>query len=117
PLERSDVLGYALIDDIRNQGIWKWIMWTGQLLTVGGKRAGQFVIGPYARLAGWNPVEGFRTQVGIQTHPEFNPRWYLQGWGAYGFLDKRFKYEAEVRCKLNLKPRLELTLRRTDGIE
>jgi hypothetical protein len=119
PLERSDVLGYALIDDLQGGGFWKWIRITSELLTTGSKRIGEnlLYLGPYSRLFGYNPVEGFRTQVGLFTHPEFHPRLFGSVWGAYGFKDERWKYNAELRYKLHLRPRVELMLRRTDGIE
>lgn len=117
PLERSDVLGYQLIDELETSGFWKWVRIVSELFTSGSKRLGNYYLGPYSRIVGYNPVEGFRTQVGFYSHPEFHPRYFFSVYGAYGFKDERFKYGAEGRVKLNLLPRVELTLRRQDGIE
>jgi hypothetical protein len=117
PLERSDVLGYQLIGELETSSFWKWVRIASEVLTAGSKRLGNYYLGPYSRVVGYNPVEGFRTQVGFYSHPDFHPRYFFSVYAAYGFKDERFKYGAEGRVKLNLKPRVELTLRRQDGIE
>jgi len=117
PLERSDQLGYELIDELQQEPEWKFYLTLFELLTTGSKKVGDVYVGPYSGLLGFNPVEGPRTQLGVQTAPSFHPRWYASGFVAYGFWDQRVKYGGELRYKVHVKPRVELIGRYTDGIE
>jgi hypothetical protein len=53
-------------------------------------------IGPYPYLFAYNTVEGLRTRLGFRTNEEFSRTWILRGYLAYGTLDKRYKYGAEI---------------------
>ncbi len=49
-------------------------------------------VGPFNTFYSFNPVEGFRLRFGGRTTPHLNPNLYLEGYGAYGFKDKKWKY-------------------------
>lgn len=117
PLERSDQMGYELMTELKRQPVWQFYKVLTELLASGSKRVGNLYLGPYGRLVGFNPVECWRTQVGVFSHPELHPRLDFNVWGAYGFRDERFKYMAEASYKLRLKPMIRLRLRRTENIE
>jgi len=55
---------------------------------------------------GRNVVEGDRIRFGARTYFSRNDMWRIQGYGAYGFKDKQFKYGAEARLMLNKVNRL-----------
>ncbi len=43
-----------------------------------------------------NDYEGFRTQLSFNTNENFDKRWRLNAYGAYGFKDKEFKFGGGV---------------------
>ena len=64
-LEKSDELAYAFMDDLKRRTVWQVILTIQEAITVAKKRVGPVDLGPYSRLTGFNPVEGFRTQIGV----------------------------------------------------
>ena len=50
---------------------------------------------------GNNVVEGDRIRVGARTYFSANDMWRIEGYTAYGFKDKKFKYGAEARYLFN----------------
>jgi hypothetical protein len=116
-LNQREAMSEELIKDLKTKSIWTVYTTVAQLLTTGSKKVGDFYLGPYSNLIGFNQVEGWRTQAGAFTAESFHPRWFLAGWGAYGFRDKRWKYKGEVRYKFHMDPLLRLTARRYNSIE
>ncbi len=51
-----------------------------------------FDLGPVDALFGGNTIEGFRVRLGGTTTAILHPHFFLQGYGAYGFSDRRWKY-------------------------
>ncbi len=60
-------------------------------------------IGPINTMVGHNQFEGFRTRLSAQTTANFNKHFFLKGYAAYGFKDKRMKYLAEAEYSFNEK--------------
>lgn len=60
-----------------------------------------FDIGNLYSTYGHNSVEGDRLRFGGRTYFSRNDMWRIQGYGAYGFKDKKFKYAAEARYMFN----------------
>lgn len=58
---------------------------------------GGFDIGPANAFYSFNPVEGFRMRFGGRTNYKFSKRLMLEGYGAYGFKDQRWKGFAAAR--------------------
>ena len=58
---------------------------------------GPFDIGPIGAFYSFNAVEGFRLRFGGQTNLKFHPKIQLEGYGVYGFGDKRWKYSGGIR--------------------
>lgn len=50
---------------------------------------------------GFNDVEGTRVRLGARTYFSQNDMWRVQGYGAYGFKDRKFKYGIETKYMLN----------------
>lgn len=51
-----------------------------------------FDFGPIGEMVGINSVEGLRLSIGGRTTGYFSRRHFLDGYGAYGFKDKKWKY-------------------------
>lgn len=73
------------------------------LLFAGFKNFGKFEIGPASTFYSFNPVEGLRLRVGGRTTADFSKRIFLEGYGAYGFKDDRWKYQFATTYSLNNK--------------
>ncbi len=58
---------------------------------------------------GYNEAEGLRVRLGARTYFGENDPWRLEGYGAYGFSDKKFKYGASGKFLLDKKSRLILS--------
>lgn len=117
PLERSDQLAYGLVDHIQTLPIWKAIKLANEFLATGKKRWGKVDIGPYSKVAGFNNVEGLRTQLGISTNEHFSDRWRLEARAAYGFTDERWKYGGQVMYRFKKLPDIRAGISYYDDIE
>lgn len=53
-------------------------------------------LGPIDTFYSSNELEGSRVKLGGMTTPYLSKRWFFRGYGAYGFKDHRWKYDAEV---------------------
>ncbi len=54
-----------------------------------------FDFGPCNSILSFNPVETVRLRAGGMTTAQLSKRWFARGYVAYGFHDRKFKYEAE----------------------
>jgi hypothetical protein len=73
------------------------------LFAVGFKSFGPVDVGPLGAFYSFNPVEGTRLRLGGRTNATFSTRYYLEGYGAYGFKDERFKYLLSAAYSFNNK--------------
>jgi len=116
-LENSEIMGFALIDTLKTQSFWKILNFATEYITNGRRKFKYFEIGNYTQVLTFNAVEGLRNRIGIYTRPTLSKRWYFGSHIAYGYKDKRFKYDIDTRYKISLKPRFEIGLQRTHEVE
>ena len=64
-----------------------------------------FDAGPVFSVLGYNDVEGLRLRLGGRTYFGQNDMWRLEGFGAYGFKDEKFKYGLSGKVLLSKKNR------------
>ncbi len=117
PLEKSEEMGFALIDTLKTQTLWKIINFVSEYITTGRRKFKYFEIGNYTQLITFNAVEGLRNRIGIYTRPTLSKNWYLGSHIAYGYNDKRLKYDIDIRWKISYKPRFEIGIQRTQEVE
>lgn len=55
----------------------------------------KFDIGPLNTTYSYNSLEGSRMRFGGLTTGNFSRRFFIRGYGAYGFRDRKFKYKGE----------------------
>lgn len=60
------------------------------------KTPSKFDFGPMNTIISGNYIDGTRLRISGQTTAQFNPNWFFKGYTAYGFRDRKWKYEAEV---------------------
>jgi hypothetical protein len=117
PLDRSEQLGYALVDSLKSRGFLDFYIKTIRLVTFGVKEFKYFDLGPYFYILGFNQVEGPRTRIGLYSRSELSKYIYAGGHVAYGTWDQRYKYSSYLKFRLNQKPKFELGLSRTYEVE
>lgn len=69
----------------------------------GSKETSKFDFGPMNTTISGNYVEGARLKVGGMTTANLSKHWFAKGYVAYGFKDKKWKYDAEVEYSFNEK--------------
>lgn len=101
PLAQGEARVYANIDSLKRLRTFVRTKDLINLLVAGYKSAGKFEIGPANTFYSFNTLEGFRLAFGGRTTPLFSKRIWLDGYGAYGFGDKQWKYNAGVAWSFN----------------
>jgi len=94
---------YSNIDTLGQMKSFKRMMTVVSILFVGYKQFGPVDVGPFYGFYGFNNLEGLRLRLGGRTTTDFSTRWYLAGYGAYGFKDEKWKSYASVAYSLNNK--------------
>ncbi|WP_420148562.1 DUF5686 family protein [Spirosoma sp.] len=95
-LNKSDEKTRLIIDKLRTVPAVKMAEAVGQVAITGFYKIGGIDLGPYPYLFAINSVEGLRTRIGFRTNEQFSRNWVLRGYVAYGTLDNKFKYGAEI---------------------
>jgi hypothetical protein len=62
---------------------------------------GPVEIGPIITFYSFNPIEGSKVRIGGRTTPKFSKKINLDGYVAYGFRDKKFKYNIGAEFSLS----------------
>ncbi len=108
---------YAMVDSIQNIPQFKTIADIISLFVSGYKVVGNFEIGPYFTLYSFNPIEGNRVRFGGRTSNKFSTKTMLEGYVAYGFRDKEYKYGGGVTQILRKNPRTSVYIGGKKDIE
>ncbi len=108
---------YNMIDTLENLPIVKTYVDVLQTVFTGYKILGKVELGPYFSIYSYNEVEGHRFRAGGRTSNDFSKWIELSGYGAYGLLDKQFKYAAGTRFFITKKPRRLIRLLYKNDVE
>ncbi|MDN3659097.1 DUF5686 family protein [Ferruginibacter paludis] len=94
---------YSNIDSLKNMKSFKNTLKIATLLFSGWIKFGPIQIGNTNTFYSFNSLEGFRAKVGGRTTTDFSKRFYLEGYGGYGFKDKKYKYLLAGAYSFNAK--------------
>lgn len=90
----------GLVDNLRQS---KLIYWGEKILKplINGyvgtlPKGSKFNIGPVNTFVSYNDLEGLRLKLGGMSTSALSDHFFFRGYGAYGFKDKTWKYQAEV---------------------
>lgn len=72
-------------------------------IPLGYSETNKFDFGRIQTLPTYNPIEGVRLRAGIASNARLNPHFFIRGYAAYGFKDKKFKYRGEAIYSFNEK--------------
>ncbi len=97
---------YKMLDTLKTVPRFKRLYNLTATLASGYYQVNNFDIGPIYSIFGYNEAEGFRIRLGGRTYFGQNDPWRLEGFGAYGFGDDRFKYGLSGKWLLDRRSRL-----------
>lgn len=96
PSEYDDKI-YRMLDSLKETRRFRTVSSLIGLAAYGYFNAGRYIeLGPASTFVGHNQLEGLRLRFGGRTMLAFSNRVFLEGFGAYGFEDRRWKYNAAV---------------------
>jgi hypothetical protein len=104
-LNKDELSVYKMLDTLKTVSRFKALYSVGSVLTSGYYEVENVDIGPVFSLLGYNEAEGLRIRLGGRTYFSQNDQWRLEGFGAYGFNDDRFKFGLSGKLLLNRKNR------------
>lgn len=106
PLEEDEKKVYTMVNQLESVPKFKRIVKTVEILQSGYINAWKAIdFGDIFSVYGHNDVEGDRIRVGARTYFSPNDLWRIEGYSAYGFKDKKWKYGAEARYMFNRESR------------
>lgn len=105
-LSKDETGVYKMLDTLKTVPRFKALYNIGATLASGYYEVNNFDIGPVFSIFGFNEAEGMRIRLGGRTYFSQNDPWRLEGFGAYGFGDDRFKYGISAKWLLDRKSRL-----------
>lgn len=100
PLSRSERRLYTMVDSVNQVPAFRRKMNIVMLLATEFLDLGKVEIGPAGSFYSFNEIEGSRVRFGGRTTPLFSKKITYEGYGAYGFGDKTFKYNAGITYSL-----------------
>ena len=109
---------YKLIDTLQSNKTFNRLYTLTEVLASGyWQFIPGFDFGPVFSTFGSNDVEGFRLRVGGRSYIHEYDRFRIEGYGAYGFTDQKFKYGFAAKWLVNRKNRLIISFGNRDDIE
>ncbi len=109
---------YKMLDTLQTVKRFKELNSIAEILTSGyWQVADGFDWGPIYSTIGLNEIEGFKLRVGGRTYFSQSDMWRLQGYIAYGFGDRKFKYGIEGKWLVEKNNRIVLSLGNRRDIE
>ena len=109
---------YQMLDTLQHVRRFQQINTVGEILASGyWNFAHGWDYGPVFSTIGYNDIEGLRLKLGGRTYFSQNDKWRVKGYGAYGFMDKKFKYGIEGKILFSGHSRWVLSLGTRKDIE
>lgn len=97
---------YEMFDTLESDKSYNRLKTLGKILATGGYKFGPIELGPYWNAYSYNQIEGNRIQFSMGTTQKLFKDIYLNGYIAYGFGDKRAKYNFNALWLLKRAPRM-----------
>lgn len=92
---------YNMIDSLREVPAYrKFVYWT-KVISTGYFPLGTLDLGKISSMYTYNPTEGSRFRLGLETSHDLTQRWQVRSYVAYGTRDKRIKYNGSVKYSFN----------------
>jgi hypothetical protein len=108
---------YNMVDSMKNVKLFRTTAEYVYMFYYGYRDLGKVELGPYYYLYSANKVEGSRFRLGARSTWKFNNNLRLNGYTAYGTLDKEFKYGGGLEYFFSLKPLSVITFQGQHDVE
>lgn len=108
---------YQMVDTIQSLPAFKSYIDFITIFATGYKSVGVVDLGPLFSVISLNSVEGVRFRVGGKTNEKFSQKIQLNGYGAYGTRDGKFKYSIGADYFFSKKPRVLVGFQYKDDIQ
>jgi len=109
-LQKREENIYQMVDSIKDVKLFNTTAEYIYMFYYGYRDLGKVELGPYYYLVSANEVEGWRFRVGARTTYKFNKNLRLNGFAAYGTLDREMKYGGGFEYYFSVKPLSKLSL-------
>ncbi len=93
-LDSTDIKIYTTAEIIKRKPIVKFLIKVGDIFGSGYANFDYVALGPLYEIYSRNDIEGDRIKMGIRTGDSLSRRFIAEGYVAYGFGDKRWKWQA-----------------------
>jgi len=99
---------YKMLDTLKTVKKFQRLYNIGSILATGyiGVPNLNLDYGPIFNSFGFNDVEGLRVRGGVRTYFGQNDPWRLEGFGAYGFRDQKFKFGVSGKWLIDKRNRI-----------
>lgn len=108
---------YDMLDTLKKTKTFKHLYNWGSIISSGYVDIGDFDYGPLPSTFGYNDVEGVRLRGGGRTYFSADDMWRIEGFGAYGFNDQKFKYGISAKWMLDPVSRFKILVGHRRDIE
>jgi len=108
PLGKDEQGVFKMLDTLKTVPRFKAMYNVGATLASGYYEFNNFDFGPIFSTFGYNEAEGLRIRAGGRTYFGQNDLWRIEGFGAYGFKDNKFKHGISGKWLVDRRTRLIL---------
>jgi hypothetical protein len=116
-LSRLEEMNFRVIDTVRSIPFVKGAVNTLYFLFMGYVTVGPVDFGHYINLYSFNSYEGNRLRLGFRTNDKLSKKWIINGYGAYGFNDRKFKYNLQLERIISRFPWSKAGIEYRDDVE
>ncbi|MGB1074759.1 MAG: DUF5686 family protein [Flavobacteriales bacterium] len=110
PLNHREAGIYEMVDSITAMRAWRLLKSTGYFLGTGYIQAGPLELGAWWSAYSYNPIEGDRWRLDVQTSNTFSKKWLPGLYAAYGRTDGRWKGGIDLLVVQRRSPRTEFNI-------
>jgi hypothetical protein len=93
PLSEEELAVLQMVDTLKRIPIIRFYSESLKFFATGYLPVKKLDLGPWTEFGNYNNVEGLRFGFGMRTNYSFSNRFLVEGYGAYGTKDQRWKYK------------------------
>lgn len=93
PLSEEELAVLQMVDTLKRIPIIRFYSESLKFFATGYLPVKKLDLGPWTEFGNYNNVEGLRLGFGLRTNYSFSNRFLVEGYGAYGTVDQRWKYK------------------------
>jgi hypothetical protein len=93
PLSDEELAVLQMVDTLKKIPIIRFYSEALKFFATGYLPMKKLDLGPWTEFGNYNNVEGLRLGFGMRTNYSFSNRFLIEGYGAYGTVDQRWKYK------------------------